>query len=561
MFRNPRALDPRLRPEAGSVVTLSRRGVLVLAFFLAALFAALSFWEMTGDSLTIDERVYLPTGYAYWTQRDFSLNREHPPFAKLWAALPLLVMDLKLPPVSPAENAAAYQMNLGSEFLFTQDVDRLLFWGRLPMLALGLLLAVFIFWWSWELHGEPGAALVSLFFVALEPTLIAHSHYVATDVPLACFSIMAMFFLWRFTQWGSLSDFVIASIGLGLALASKFSAVFLTPVFFGLLLLKWPVKRSGANDLSPALHSPKARSLGFFGAIVVAGLVVQASYLFSPDLSLYFKGLRAVNVYSIPQALLTYIHGDFFPGGVWWYQLYVLLLKLALPAIIVIAVAGGSLFSNREIPDRGLVFTLVPAAVYLVTTCAFANNLGVRYLSPVIAFFLVFAGRAWFVFGKNRKNKIIGSILALWLLVSVLRVSPHYISYFNELIGGPVNGPFYLDDSNIDWGQDFLRLVHYLRNQHVGAAVLGYWGPTPPQYYGKKYGIRFIPWTYEMAGSPTPPPGLYAISVNHLVGIKREKVLLNQAWDPNLDWLKRFQPGDRIGYSIYIYKFPQRESR
>src|SRR2546426_3230962 len=105
MFRDRRALDPRLRPEAASVVTLSRRGALVLAFFLVALFAALSFWEMTGDSLTIDERVYLPTGYAYWTQRDFSLNREHPPFAKLWAALPLLAMDLKLPPVSPAENA------------------------------------------------------------------------------------------------------------------------------------------------------------------------------------------------------------------------------------------------------------------------------------------------------------------------------------------------------------------------------------------------------------------------------------------------------------------------
>jgi len=64
-----------------------------------------------------------------------------------------------------------------------------------------------------------------------------------------------------------------------------------------------------------------------------------------------------------------------------------------------------------------------------------------------------------------------------------------------------------------------------------------------------------------MAASSTPPPGLYAISVNHLVGIKREKLLLNQPWDPNLDWLTRFQPSDRIGYSIYIYQFPQRESR
>jgi hypothetical protein len=50
-------------------------------------------------------------------------------------------------------------MNVGSAFLFTQNLDRILFWGRLPMLLLGLLLAIFVFWWSWELHGNAGAAL------------------------------------------------------------------------------------------------------------------------------------------------------------------------------------------------------------------------------------------------------------------------------------------------------------------------------------------------------------------------------------------------------------------
>ena len=67
----------------------------VCAVFLLALFAGLSIWEMSGDSLTPDERAHLPAGYAYWVAGEFRLNPEHPPFVKLLCAAPLLLMDLK----------------------------------------------------------------------------------------------------------------------------------------------------------------------------------------------------------------------------------------------------------------------------------------------------------------------------------------------------------------------------------------------------------------------------------------------------------------------------------
>jgi 4-amino-4-deoxy-L-arabinose transferase-like glycosyltransferase len=557
----PKARDLKqpATPKGGAAI-LSRATALLLATILLSVFVGLSFWEMTGDSLTIDERVYLPAGYVYWTQKDFSLNREHPPLAKLWAALPLLTMNLKLPPVAPSLDAAAYQMNVGSGFLFTQNLDRILFWGRLPMLLLGLLLAILVFWWSWELHGNAGAALVSLLLIGFEPSIIAHSHYVATDVALATFSVMAMFFLWRFTRGAAFYNLLLASSGLGLALASKFSAVFLVPVFFLLLLLKWP-SGIATKDKQPVASLQRGRVLGSLWAMLIAAVFVQASYLFSTDLTLYFKGLFTVNTYALPQSVLTYIHGEFFPGGVWWYSFYVLLLKLTLPTIIVITVAAASLAKNREIPNNGLVFTLLPAAVYLAANCAFANNLGVRYLIPFLSFLLVFAGRAWFVFAKNRRNQMVGAVLSVWLLISLMRVSPHYISYFNELGGGPVNAPHYLDDSNIDWGQDLLRLMDYFRGRNIKEAVLGYWGPTPPEYYAGPDGIRWQSWTYRMAGSRNPPPGVYAISVNNLIAIRRETIWLNQPWNPNFDWLNRFQPSDRIGYSIYIYRFPQAPQR
>jgi hypothetical protein len=42
-----------------------------------------------------------------------------------------------------------------------------------------------------------------------------------------------------------------------------------------------------------------------------------------------------------------------------------------------------------------------------------------------------------------------------WLPTSSLWIYPHSLSYFNESIAGPLNGPMHLLGSNVDWGQDF----------------------------------------------------------------------------------------------------------
>lgn len=536
---------------------------MVAAALLLSLFAGLSFWEMAGDSVTIDERVYLPAGYYYWHTGDFSLNPEHPPLVKLLASAPLLFMHLKMPAAAvggepteaqDAQTAAERQMNFGSRFLFEQDADRLIFWGRLPMVLLGLLLAFFIFRWSSELQGDVGAGLLSLFLVVLEPTILAHSHYVTTDVALACFSVMAFYFLWRFTKNGKLRDFVLASLGLGLSLAAKFSAVFFAPLFIALLVFHRPDQQPRAFIHWKAANGFISRFLAGLASLLIAGVVLQAGYLFSPDLTLYWKGLHKVNSAEFAQSVLPYVGGKFIPGGAWWYQPYALFLKLPLPTILAILAAAVS--SRKRLPTAGAVFAFLPAAVFTLAICALANNLGVRYMIPATAFLLVLAGRSWFFFVAGKTTRLVGGVLAIWLAVSVLRVSPHYISYFNEIVGSPENGAYYLDDSNIDWGQDLKRLARYLRRNGIKKVVLAYWGPTPPEYYLGRYGIRYEPWTYQMAGSAHPPAGIYALSVNQLIGIKREQLWLNQPADPNLDWLRRFKPIARVGYSIYVYSSP-----
>ena len=85
-------------------------------------------------------------------------------------------------------------------------------------------------------------------------------------------------------------------------------------------------------------------------------------------------------------------------------------------------------------------------------------NIGHRHLLPVYPFVLVIAGRiAALAFGPRARYaplRVAVGLLCLWQAVATARAFPHYLAYFNELVGGPKNGWKYLVDSNLDWGQE-----------------------------------------------------------------------------------------------------------
>lgn len=522
---------------------------------LLSLFAGLSIWEMSGDSLTVDERVHLPAGYAYWRTHDFRLNPEHPPFVKLLCAAPLLPIDPVLPSTAPPQGMdyRRFMGPFGVAFLFSQDADRLLFRGRLPVVGLGVLLGLLVFLWSWRLHGNPGAGLVSLALLALEPTILAHSHYVTTDVALACFGVMAFSFLWRFCERGGRSrDLVLACLGMGLALASKFSAMVFLPVFYLLWLLRWPKAPAGATAPSRLRGKWGAALLGAAGMAVI----VQACYFFSPDLTLYFKGIREV-LANKPEHYPAYINGSFRVGGTWWYPLYLFLLKTPLATLLVMSLAVAGLFKRAGGWKPILLFVALPGGLYAVAVCLLADNYGLRYLIPATSFLLVLAGRAYAPLAATWKGRAAAAVLAVWLVASVARTAPHFIAYCNEIIGGPENAAHFMGDSSIDWGQDLVRLKRYEDERGIDDLILAYWGPVAPNLYG----VRYRHWTIgPRAGTDDPPldadppvPGIYAISVNHLIHLKK-RVQFGRD-DPKVDWLERFEPAGRVGYSIYIYDF------
>ncbi len=56
---------------------------------IALTFMAVNMVSAIGrKSITNDEVVHIPRGYFYLTERNFRLNAEHPPLAKLWSSFP-----------------------------------------------------------------------------------------------------------------------------------------------------------------------------------------------------------------------------------------------------------------------------------------------------------------------------------------------------------------------------------------------------------------------------------------------------------------------------------------
>src|SRR5262249_20980707 len=120
--------------------------VILAAFCLQALFA------LPKLSATTDESVHLAAGFSYWQTRDFRMNPEHPPLAKLIAALPLMFIHPKFDTNNEAWKTGA-EYPFGFTFLYQNDADRLLFWSRTAMVGLAAIGLIVTFLWARDLFG------------------------------------------------------------------------------------------------------------------------------------------------------------------------------------------------------------------------------------------------------------------------------------------------------------------------------------------------------------------------------------------------------------------------
>lgn len=215
----------------------------LFAGLMLALFFAVSVTVSWQESTTMDEKAHIPSAYSYVRFGDMRLNPEHPPLLKDLAGLPLLLMNLSFPTDSwQWQNGINEQWVLGDLFIHGNNAELVTFWARFPIILLALLLGFVIFRWTKELAGSVAALFALLLYVA-DPNVIAHGHYVTTDLGIAAFIFFAFHSFLRFLKKPDLKHVILFGIVLGLAQLAKFSAVLLFP-YFGLIIVVHALTKS-----------------------------------------------------------------------------------------------------------------------------------------------------------------------------------------------------------------------------------------------------------------------------------------------------------------------------
>jgi hypothetical protein len=322
-------------------------------------------------------------------------------------------------------------------------------------------------------------------------------------------------------------------------MASKFSGAVLALVLVPLVAL------AAWRESGPGVAAALRRAAPVLGVCaLLAVLVIQASYFFSGDPLRWWDGLMRVNVDHDP-TFPYYLAGEFRPGGFWYYFVLAFLIKTPLLTLLLLAATPFALRrSEFRRPLLDEAFLVLPAMAWLIATSALADNLGVRYLMPVYPLVWIGVSRLARGLPGRRWAQALAAALAVWYVAGAFLIYPDQLAYFNRLAGGAANGHRWLDDSNIDWGQDLKRLKRWTDEQGAGTIRLRYGRADAPQYYG----IRALPVSDD--DWIDPPPGLYAFGTHQLI---RGELHARSQGLPT-DWLNRYEPVARVGYSIWIFR-------
>jgi len=279
-----------------------------------------------------------------------------------------------------------------------------------------------------------------------------------------------------------------------------------------------------------------------------------------PSLS-YLKGIvqLASHNYFGHQA---YLNGHYSNFGWWYYFPLAYLVKSTIAEIILLVILIiffiKDVFSNIKLNGFYNYFKLrpfyyylliIPPLIYFLWSLTSHLNLGVRHILPIYPFIIILSGYLIMINIKrfNKLFKILLIILLLFHITSSILIYPHFLAYFNEAVGGSENGPKYLIDSNIDWGQDLKNLEVYLKKNKIQSLCLSYFGTASTSYYLKMNTgkISEIP---EFESSR--PDCLVAVSVSNL---------FNK--EGNYRWLTKYEQIANIGYSIYIFSIKSQQNQ
>jgi hypothetical protein len=490
---------------------------MILALLCASV-AAICVWEATQDSPTIDEPVYVTAGLTGLVRHDLRLNPQHPPLAKVLAALPVLAENPTLPggAVWKAAHHRVYAKAFLQDARSHDELREITFLSRLvPILEL-VLSALVVYALARRLAGPAGGLFAGALWL-LDPFVIGLGHLDGIDLPFTLAVLLTALTTVRWFEQRTLHRAALIGLAAGAALLLRDTG----PLVLGSALV--------TVAIASRRVWPTVTVLGVaFGVVWLAYLALDPAYTIGHLNVLPQRYIDGFDAVADAHARGT---GVFLANRHWhsahWY-LWPISLLIKVPVTLV-AAYGLALFFQRKVPGdarRRVYWAIAPTAAVLALFTAFSSvYLGFRYMLPVLALATVA------IAPLVRAPRFVPALLVAGSALFTVTSLPTSIAWTEP----PFRPSYhYATDANLDWGQDSYRLRAWAGNKHPWVACYEQAGA------GCAAGIPRV----RRLGASTPRS-----EVHGWVAISSTLLELND-WDV---WLRPLRPAGTIDGTILLY--------
>ena len=501
-------------------------------------------------SNTYDEPNHIAAGMEWLERGTFTFEPQHPPLGRVAAAAGPYLAGATIEGAQSFGRAA--RAVLFSRGAYVKDLTL----ARMGMLPFFLATVAGVWLWAWRLQGT-AAAVIAVALLTTTPLVLAHAGVATTDMPLTGTFTWALLAIVLWLDDQSVRNGLLVGVTVGLSVVSKLSAfVFLPACAVAFVIARWLVNRK----LPPAVEGGGPPPFDVRRAVtsVVAGgavafLVVWAVFRFSvgqrfgslipggislplPEL---VDGVRQLTAHS-EHGHSAFLLGQHGRAGWWYFFPFGIAVKTPIPFLILMVI--GSIVAVRTARTRvdwRYIAPLAGAMAVLGVAMTSSINIGVRHVLPFFPLMAITAsiGAVW-LWNLTRQpmatRGVVGVLIA-WQVGASARAHPDYLPYFNELAGR--HPERLLRDSDLDWGQDLLRLADTVRARGIDTLSIA--------YFGQAELARILPTAVHQFTAAERPVGWVAIS---------EQWLSHS--DPQLAgyaWLRAIDPAARVGKSIKLY--------
>ena len=315
---------------------------------------------------------------------------------------------------------------------------------------------------------NPGVGLGAEIFMVFFPRFIAHAHFNGKDVPVMVTGTLALLLLNVAARRGQVRYWILAGLGVAVAVNTKLDGLFVLPIF----LVPWLI-RSLRSDHRLA----ELRNLGWFLGATAVFIYLLWPELWTDPLHLFRSASTFAGVWRPGE--ITYL-GHTYPHNhlPWHYD--VMQFIAVTPLILLLAAGAGMAWSLRELLLRrdsfkhGLLWCWILFPVLPRMLPGIVRYNGMRHIfliTPAVAIMAALGVEHLLACWRGRAGYKLAPIACCGVIVwsgwQIVECHPYEGFYLNEAVRAVVPGPKLDDYFDFNgWGTIYTPGVEWI-NAHA----------------------------------------------------------------------------------------------